>query len=204
MMPSQGKFIVFEGGDGAGKSTQIKLCADFLSTRNTSFVLTREPGGCPLAEDLREIVLRGDNPPIVELMLIMSARAAHIDQVIAPALNAGKWVLCDRFLDSTRAYQGHGLGMDDELILSLHRSVTQGISPDLTILLDISLGESRRRNSTVKDGIEARSEKFQQRVYQGFRDFALASPNDHLLINAEQPLQDIHTIVTEHLDRVLS
>lgn len=196
---SAARFIVFEGGDGAGKSTQAEKLSNWLQQRNIPHISTREPGGCPLAERLREIALGNTHDSIVELMLIMTARAAHIADTIRPALARGAWVLCDRFRDSTLAYQGAGNGEQSDTILRLQDIVAQGIAPDLTILLDMPYESVQQRKAVAQDMIESRDPDYQKRVYQGFRDLARQNPEQYLVLNAENTITDIHNTIAQHL-----
>jgi dTMP kinase len=136
---TRGRFIALEGGEGAGKSTQARLLAQALAARGIETVLTREPGGTPLAEAIRALLLgEGEGPGLrAEALLFAAARSDHVARLIAPALDAGKWVVCDRFLDSSRAYQGGGGGLPDADILALHRIGSGGLLPDLAILVEV-------------------------------------------------------------------
>ena len=203
MIPAQGRFVVFEGGDGAGKSTQINLLSRWLREQSIRHRRTREPGGSSLAEQLRALIIAGDNAPLVELMLLMTARAAHITETIRPALENGEWILCDRFLDSTLAYQGAGLGVDPAMIQTIQYVVSKDISPELTILLDISHDDVSMRNPAPSDGIEARDNAFQRRVYQGFRDLAATKPECYLVLNARRPVRDLHRLIAERVSALM-
>jgi dTMP kinase len=158
-----GKFITFEGGEGAGKSTQIRQLAARLAERGVNVVTTREPGGTPTAEAIRRVLLSGfaeQLGPEGEAVLFAAARADHVDRVIAPALKEGKWVLCDRFLDSTRVYQGTG-GADAGLLGALERVAVDGTRPDLTIVIDVpaSVGLAR---AARRSGAEAKADRFER------------------------------------------
>ena len=148
---TQGRFIVIEGGDGAGKTTQVAKLDAWLKSENIAHICTREPGGCTLAEQLRTLTLAEDHDPTVELMLMMTARAAHIATTVRPALERGDWVLCDRFKDSTLAYQGAGSGQSTQRIEQIQAIVSEGVSPDLTILLDIPYDTVQRRKPKASD-----------------------------------------------------
>src|SRR6185437_3168718 len=146
-MAARGKFISFEGGEGAGKSTQAKLLADSLRARGRPAILTREPGGSPGAEHIRKLLVEGEPErwtPLAETLLFLAARADHVTRIIEPALNGGAWVLCDRFADSTVVYQGAGRGLGVERVRSLQRQVG-ALSPDLTFILDIDPFDGLRR-----------------------------------------------------------
>jgi dTMP kinase len=172
-------FITFEGIEGSGKTTQIRLLAERLGTAGKAVVATREPGGCPIADMIRQILLSPGNGALVpraELLLYAAARAQHVDEVIIPALKEGKIVLCDRFIDATLAYQGHGRQLDAALIDRLNQLATGGLYPDLTLLLDMpaekGLRRARQRNEDQNLGNEDRFEQeslaFHSRVRQGY------------------------------------
>jgi len=180
---ARGRFIAFEGGEGAGKSTQARLLAEALRGRGLDVVLTREPGGTEGAEAIRRLLLdtagSGWNPA-AEALLFAAARSDHVDRLIRPALERGAWVVCDRFVDSTRAYQGGGGGLSDDDILELHRIGSGGLLPDLTILLEAS-GEEiaarlQRRDGGESDRIGGREAAFHARVGDAFRRLAAAEP----------------------------
>ncbi|MBF0369008.1 MAG: dTMP kinase [Magnetococcales bacterium] len=184
----QGKLITFEGGDGAGKSTQIRLVGDLLRQLGCEVVVTREPGGCDLAEKIRALLVTGEPggmAPATELLLMEAARAEHVAQVIRPALEQGAWVLCDRFFDSTTAYQGYGRGMDLTWIDTLNRWATGDLIPDRTFYLDLDpeAGVSRSQG-----GEESRFEReggaFHRRVREGFLNLAGRFPQRLRLIDA--------------------
>lgn len=176
--------ITFEGIEGCGKSTQLSLLAERLRRRGMEVLVTREPGGCPLADAIRSILLHPDSTALVpraELLLYAAARAQHVDEVIRPALNRGSTVLCDRYLDATVAYQGFGRGLDAQLIDSLNTLATDGILPHLTLLLDMPVEEglrrARRRNATQPSGededrFERESFDFHQKVRDGYLHLA--------------------------------
>ena len=194
-MVERGWFLVLEGIDGCGKTTQIEqlrhwLPASGLMPPGAELLVTREPGGTPLGQALRQLLLHppGDAAPgsTAELLLYAADRAQHVQARIAPALQAGHWVLCDRFCGSTAAYQGYGRGLPLELIEQLALIATGGLRPDLTVLLEISLAESRRRRGHREaDRIEAAGEAFLARVAAGFS--ALAAQQGWLRLEAEQP-----------------
>jgi dTMP kinase len=180
---THGRFIVFEGGEGAGKSTQARLLADALRERGIEIVLTREPGGTEGAEAIRHLLLDPAGPgwePQAEALLFAAARADHVSRLIRPALERGAWVVCDRFLDSTRAYQGGGGGLADADILALHQIGSGGLLPDLTILLEAAPDEIAarlaRRDGGESDRIGGREAEFHARVAEAFRLIAAAAP----------------------------
>ncbi len=180
---SRGKFIAFEGGEGAGKSTQARLLAEALRARGLAVTVTREPGGTPGAEAIRALLLgtggEGWNPR-AEALLFAAARSDHVERLILPALDAGQWVICDRFLDSSRAYQGGGGGLSDADILDLHRVGSGGLLPDLVLLLEIPPQEAAarlaRRDPDGADRIGGRAADYHARVAAAFARFAEAEP----------------------------
>jgi len=208
---SAGRFLTLEGIEGAGKSTVAKLIGDWLGSRAIAVRLTREPGGTPLAERVRQIVLeRGSEPlpAVSETLLMFAARALHVQQVIVPALSRGEWVVCDRFTDATRAYQGSARGVDRSLIETLAQAVHPGLVPDCTLLLDlpVATGLMRARARTQpasaasSDRFEAETTGFFDRVRAGYLALAAAEPGRFRVIDALQPLdavgRQIATILT--------
>jgi len=205
-----GYFITFEGVEGCGKTTQIKLLDDFLSARGLSTVLTREPGGCPIADKIRAILLDAENralSPLAELMLYAAARAQHVTEVISPALDAGKIVLCDRFCDATVAYQSFGRGIDRCVIDTLNLHACQGVSPDLTVLVDcdprVGLERARRRIEATSGPREERFElealAFHQRVRAGYRQLAADQPDRFLVIDGSAGIEEIFAAISSQV-----
>jgi dTMP kinase len=202
-----GSFITLEGGEGAGKSTQARLLAEALIALGLPVLTTREPGGAPGAEVLRGLLL-GDEiewSAQAETLLHFAARAEHVARTIRPALNAGTWVVCDRFYDSTMAYQGYGLGADRGAIATLIGLL--GIVPDVTLMLDVSEPVAVARQ--IKRGMDAdRYERldalFHARVRQGFRDIAAAEPQRCVLIPADGTEADVHAAIMAALRSRLS
>ena len=193
-----GRFITLEGIEGAGKSTVARLVCDWLKARGVAARLTREPGGTPLAERVRQIVLeRGSEQlsPATETLLMFSARGIHIENLIRPALAAGEWVVCDRFTDATRAYQGAGRGVSSELIETLATAVHAGLRPDCTLLLDlppaVGLARARQRSGLAADRFEAEKEEFFERVRAAYLDLARAEPHRIHLVNAAVALPEV-------------
>lgn len=175
----KGKFITFEGSEGCGKSTQSKLLYLYLKNKGYRVVYLREPGATRISEKIRKILLDAKNrtmAPECEMLLYMAARAQIVDEIIKPSLSQGKIIICDRFLDSTVAYQGYGLGMDISLIKNIGYFVTQGINPDLTILLDVPLKKGLQHRAKTGDRIEQRSLAYHQRVRKGYFKLAELSP----------------------------
>ncbi len=175
----KGKFITFEGSEGCGKSTQSKLACEYLKRKGYDVLFIREPGGTKISEKIRVVLLDKKNDQMsqmCEMLLYMAARSQIIDEVIKPALKKGKIVVCDRFLDSTVAYQGYGLGMSVHLINSLGHFVTQGIHPDLTLLLDVPVKKGLSHRAGISDRIEQRSIAYHNRVRQGYFKLAKLDP----------------------------
>jgi len=207
----RGKFISFEGGEGSGKSTQIRLLADRLAAAKLRAIVTREPGGSPGAEIMRHLVLSGMGKllgPDAETLLFAAARDDHVRTVIQPALNQGTWVLCDRFSDSTRAYQGR-LGNVAPGVLNAMQRVTIGdLKPDLTIILDVpvEVGLKRaaaRRGAGAPDRFEAEDIKFHQELRDAYRQIAAEDPNRCVLIDATPDpnvvAAQVWTVLRDHL-----
>jgi dTMP kinase len=196
----RGRFITLEGGEGAGKSTQAKLLAQRLEPLGISVVLTREPGGSPGAEALRDIILSGKAAPFGpagEALLFSAARIDHIDRTIAPALNRGAWVISDRFADSTRAYQGAAGKLDPALIASLERVAVGDVRPDLTLILDLTVEKGLARAAArlgeggKKDRFEREGAAFHETLRQAFLDIARAEPGRCAIIDADRPPQEV-------------
>lgn len=188
-MNKRGKFITVEGGEGVGKSTNVALIAELLAAAGHAPVRTREPGGTPLAEKIRQLLLaHGDEPMSAwaELLLIFAARAQHLAQVIEPALAAGQWVLCDRFTDATFAYQGGGRGLSTEHIAALEQLVQGALRPDLTVLLDapVAIGQERMRSRAEPDRFESEQLAFFERVRTAYLQRAQAEPRRFLIVDA--------------------
>ncbi|MFO1189190.1 MAG: dTMP kinase [Alphaproteobacteria bacterium] len=202
-----GRFITFEGGEGSGKSTQIKLLAEALGRRGLDLIVTREPGGTPAGERIRDILLGREHPkldPMTEALLHFAARREHLVQVIWPALDRGTWVLCDRFADSTLAYQGHGLGLDEQAIHHLYRLAVGAFVPDHTIILDLpvasGLDRARKRNGTG-DRYEDRDVAFHERLRQAYLGLARAEPARCAVIDASGPIARVHAAIMASVDR---
>lgn len=205
---SGGRFITFEGGEGAGKSTQILRLASALEARGLDVVTTREPGGSPGAEKIRTLLLdpaAGWDPP-TEALLHFAARADHYTTCIAPNLREGKWVLCDRFADSTRAYQGYGLGVDRAAIETLYEIALGTFKPDLTLILDISVEAGRARmlaRGEDADRYERMDVAFHERLRHGFLDIAAAEPDRCVVIDAERGLDEVSGRILAAVDERL-
>jgi len=196
---NKGKFVTFEGLDGCGKTTQIKLLDEYLKSKGYKTLLTREPGSKGLGEKLREILLNydGEVSSTCESFLFLADRAQHVDCIIKPALESGTIVLCDRHTDSTVAYQGYGRCLDIEQIKYLNNIAVSGLKPDLTIVFDIDIETSNLRVGGKKDRMESSGEAFFNRVRQGFLEIAKEEPERVKLIDSKASIEDIHNKVLE-------
>ncbi|MDH3444756.1 MAG: dTMP kinase [Deltaproteobacteria bacterium] len=210
------RFITFEGGDGAGKSTQIKALERHLAAHGRSFVSTREPGGTPLGKLIRQALLEVGKQPIgspTELFLYLADRAQHVQDVIVPALDSGKIVLCDRYTDSTLAYQGYGRGIDLKVLRELNELADRGVKPDLTLLFDcpVELGLSRtakrmaeeQAGSSREDRFEREMPEFHEKVRAGFLALARAEPERFRIIDASRSVVEVTQEIKATVDREL-
>ncbi|HEY1767553.1 MAG TPA: dTMP kinase [Terracidiphilus sp.] len=207
----RGWFITLEGLDGSGKTTQLKRLAAWLGKRGIPVVQTRQPGGTATGDRIRELLLdarSGALAPMAEMALMFADRAQAIDQVILPALDGGNIVLCDRFTDSTEAYQGGGRELGSETVLALHRLVCGNLEPDLTLLLlpsfSVSLARARRRNDRVEEQtgknegrFEAEQDAFFLRVWQKYREIATREPQRIVLIEGDLTIEEMHEQIVE-------
>jgi dTMP kinase len=205
-----GKFIALEGGEGAGKSTQAQMLVEALRARGIDVVATREPGGTPGAETIRQLLLGLDGEgwnPRAEALLFAAARSDHVERLIRPALAAGKWVVCDRFLDSSRAYQGGGGGLSDADILELHRIGSGGLLPDLTILVEappqVAAQRLAARDTAGTDRIGGREAAYHARVAAAFARFAEAEPARFARIDSSGNRDDTHAAIIQALAPLL-
>ena len=187
------KFVTFEGGEGGGKSTQLRLLADALGRGGEAVITTREPGGAPGAEEIRRLLVEGEPgrwPPEAEALLHFAARAEHLAKVIRPALDAGQWVLCDRFADSTLAYQGYGQAQDLNWLQQLRSQIVGRTEPGLTLILDlpveVGLGRAREQQRYERMG-----QAFHERLHAGFLAIAQAEPERCVVIDATQPIEAV-------------
>ncbi len=205
----RGRLITFEGMDGCGKTTQLRLLAAALRTGGQQVVETVEPGGTEIGRQIRRILLDPANSAIharTELLLYFASRAQNVEEVIRPALAAGDIVLCDRFTDSTLVYQGCGRGLDTSIIVDLDRIACQGLKPDTTFLIDIDLGtglgRARRRNQDVgqlESRIDDESAAFHDRVRQGYLALAAAEPDRFVVIDGREDIEKVATRIEEAL-----
>ncbi len=205
----RGRFITLEGGEGVGKTTNLAFVCDWLKERGIDCLMTREPGGTPLAEDIRELLLCHREETVsdlTELLLIFAARAQHIEQVIKPALAAGQWVLCDRFTDATFAYQGGGRQMDWACIETLQQLVQGTLQPDMTLYLDMAVGDGlkRVRQRGVPDRFESQDESFFHRVREAYQRRAQGSPERFRSVDASQPLDAVQRQLAAVLEQFWS
>lgn len=197
-------FIAFEGGDGAGKTTQIRLLQQRLIDAGREVLVTREPGGTPLGVQIREVLLHGDHvAPRAEALLFAADRAHHIATVVRPALARGAVVLQDRYLDSSVAYQGAGRELDPVDVRGLSMWATEGLLPALTILLDVSPQVGRDRRGGTHDRLEQEADDFHSRVREHFLALAAAEPQRYLVLDAALPAEQIATAVAERVDELL-
>jgi dTMP kinase len=203
-MTRPGRLITFEGGEGAGKSTQIEHLAAVLRAAKVDVLATREPGGTPGAELIRQLLVEGPPDrwlPFTEALLLLAARHDHVVRRIAPALAGGRWVLCDRFMDSTRVYQGVAGGVGEALIDRLHATVFGDLRPDLTVILDVPVatGLDRRRAAAGGQRFEQMPDAFHERVREGFLALARTEPERCALFDATRPIEavaaDVRTLV---------
>jgi dTMP kinase len=210
------RFVTFEGGDGTGKTTQIRALENYLTSEGKSCVLTREPGGTELGAMLRRVLLEAGGAPIAtstELFLYLADRAQHVSQVIRPAVAAGRIVLCDRFTDSTLAYQGYGRGLDLGLLRQFNSVADDGTRPDLTLLLDcpvnVGLGRTASRQAKALSGVpkEDRFERekleFHEKVRAGFLDLARQEPERIRVVDAARSAEEVSLAIREIVDKAM-
>ena len=203
-----GKFITVEGIEGVGKSTNIDFLSSILERRGISVLRTREPGGTPMAERIRLMLLEhGDEPlpDIAESLLFFASRALHITNTIRPALAAGKWVVCDRFTDASRAYQGYGRELGLERINLMADWVQEGLQPDLTVLLDapIEVGLARAKERGEADRLDSQETGFYRKVRQGYLELAAAEPDRFAIIDASRDLPQVRDAIAIEINRLI-
>ena len=206
----KGMFITVEGCDGAGKSTQVGLIGKYLKEKGISPLMIREPGGTPISEKIREIILDKKNSEMAnmtEVLLYAASRAQLVDEVIIPELKKGRIIVCDRFLDSSIAYQGFGRGISVKAIEEINSFATAGVCPDLTIYLDITPEMSFRRKSLMSeapDRIEAEKLEFHQNVYTGYKYVAEKHPQRVFCVNAAQDVEKVFEDIKKRLDLIFN
>lgn len=203
-----GKFITIEGTDGAGKTTQINLLMEYLKHEGFDVVLTREPGGTYIGEKIRELLLDTENSSMsymTEALLYAAARAQHVNEKILPALNDGKIVVCDRFVDSSIAYQGFARELGFKTIESINNYAVNSLAPDITFYLDISpeIGIARKRDSKVLDRIEVEKMEFHNSVYKGFQELCNCYTDRIKKINADRSIEDISNDIIEEVKKII-
>jgi len=198
----RGKFISFEGIEGTGKSTQAKLLQQSLLGLGYEVILTEEPGGTLISLRIREILLSVDHTnmkPLTELLLYNAARAQHIEEVILPALNRGAVVITDRFTDSTFAYQGYGRGIDLDLLESIDKIATNGLRPDMTMLLDLDVETGLKRNRRINktDRLELEDVEFHERVRKGYHELAAKEPERIKMLDASVGIEELNIVIAK-------
>ena len=207
----RGKFIVFEGGDGAGKSTQVQAVQHWLAQRALPVLTTREPGGTQISEELRALVLEHGHGQIdarTEALMYAAARAAHVQQAIVPALERGQWVISDRFVDSSLAYQGVGRGLGLEAVAAINEFATGGLVPDLTVVLDLPSQAGRARRIAAGGGVEqadrleAEPDEFHERIRHAFLDLAAAAPERYLVLDASAGIDQLKEQIAARLEQL--
>lgn len=204
----KGKFITVEGTDGSGKSTQLKLLMDYLGTKKCDVVFTREPGGTEISEKIRDVILDINNKEMTDMteaLLYAAARAQHVQQKIIPAINEGKVVICDRFVDSSIAYQGAARGLGTDNIMQINRFALNGIMPDLTLFFDLppEKGILRKKNEKELDRLESEKLDFHVNVYEGYKKLCSQYPDRIKVISADDTVENINRQVIEIIDGLL-
>ena len=204
----KGIFITIEGPDGAGKTTQRELLKEYLEKKGYDVLITRDPGGNPISEAIREVILNKDFTEMgymTELLLYASARAQLVKENIKPALDAGQAVIADRFVDSSAVYQGIGRGLGVDTVYKVNEFALQGIMPDMTILMDLDaeVGLARKKNQAELDRMERESVDFHKKVVAGYRDLADRYPERILKVDAALQVQEIHDIIVANIEKKL-
>ena len=205
-MTFKGKFITFEGSEGCGKSTQSKFLVDHLTSKGFPVKLVREPGGVVISEKVREILLDKKNTRMnneCETLLYMAARAQLVEEVVMPELGRGTVLVCDRFLDSTVAYQGYGCGVSVEAIKAMGLFATKGVVPDLTFFLDLPTEEGLRRRGTERDRIELRSMEYHERVRAGYHQIARSEPDRVIVIDGRKCKEENFMAIRARVEKLL-
>ncbi len=198
----KGTFITVEGPDGAGKTTQLQLLNDVLKEKGYNVMMTREPGGTRVGNEIRSLILNPDfeeMKEMTEILLYAASRAQHVEELIRPALEAGTIILCDRFVDASLAYQGYGLGHPIDLVRHINDSATGGLAPDRTYLFDLTVTDSKKRmmDRGALDRIEQRDDAFRARVYEGFQQIAASDPERVQIVQANRSIEVIHQDLVE-------
>ncbi|MCA0290700.1 MAG: dTMP kinase [Actinobacteria bacterium] len=197
---SDGLFLAFEGGDGAGKSTQVRLLADVVAAGGREVVVTRQPGGTALGQQLRQLVLHGEAmAPRAEALIFAADKAQHVEEVIRPALARGAVVITDRYTDSAVAYQGAGRELGSDEVHDLQMWAVCGLVPDLTVIIDLPPEEGRRRRGDVHDRLESEADAYHAAVREHFLAIAAAAPERYLVIDGTQPPQALHAQIVGRL-----
>ncbi|GFI60997.1 thymidylate kinase [Clostridiales bacterium] len=204
----RGCFITLEGSDGSGKSTQTELIIKYLGDKKLDLVLTREPGGTKISEEIRKIILDTENKEMTgmtEALLYAAARSQHVEEKIIPAINEGKVVICDRFVDSSAAYQGVARGLCADRIMEINSFALHGVMPDLTLFFDLppEKGIFRKKNEHKLDRLEAEKLEFHKRVYEGYMDICKKYPNRIKIVNADQSIEAVFDDVKVIIDGLL-
>ena len=207
--PKRGRFITLEGIEGVGKTTQLRRIVDGLEARGLDVLVTREPGGTPIAERIRSLIVEHGDEPMpanAEVLLIFAARALHVENLIRPALASGRWVVSDRFVDASRAYQGSGRGVAPAMIEALAELALRGLVPDATVLLDapvdVGLGRAERRGG--KDRIESEAREFFERVRARYLELARDEPGRFLVVDANDTLEAVGSAVDNAVSAILN
>tara|TARA_Y100000588_G_scaffold373416_1_gene447229 strand:+ start:891 stop:1529 length:639 start_codon:yes stop_codon:yes gene_type:complete len=208
MLParSEGLFVTLEGGEGAGKSTQLKALANRARVLGIETVTSREPGGTPLGESLRNILLNANDSEVdhrAELLVFAASRAQHLAELVRPALERGALVICDRFSDSTIAYQQYGRGLDPDIVATSIELATDGLKPDLTILLDVESHVSRERTTLSDDYLERAGIEFHERVHAGFVSLAASDPDRWIVIDGAIAPDEITELAWNQISKYL-
>jgi dTMP kinase len=206
---ARGRFITVEGIEGTGKSTNVAFLASLIEAQGFEVVKTREPGGTPMAEKIRQLLLEPDQeavPDTAELLMFFAARSLHLENLILPALDKGQWVLCDRFTDASRAYQGDGRGLDMQQIDTLAEWVQHGLEPDLTVLLDApaEIGVQRAQARGEGDRMDNEALAFYERVRAGYLALAERYPARFVVIDAARPLDDVRAQIESEMVQFFS
>lgn len=197
---TDGLFIAFEGGDGAGKSTQVALLRDALEAAGRTVTVTRQPGGTPLGQQIRDLVLHGDHvAPRAEALLFAADKAHHVELLIRPAIRAGHVVLTDRYTDSSVAYQGAGRDLGAQEIHDLNMWAVDDLVPDLTVVVDVSAAEGRARRGDVHDRLESEADAFHDSIRAHYLAMAQGNPQRYLVVDGTLPPDEIHAAVVERL-----